>query len=184
MAWVQDTKQFCNCTGSRRAETAPKVSWDGWRGAVPKRFETRSACSCRTVRYGPRNRLRRWRSPGCPPACGVGCVLLGDRPTQRNDPEQLPWVLVPCPPTSTTFARSWGISTFLKFVLRRDYPAPGLRTRLAGNRAARQSSASGLWRVFYYEAGVSLRNDGSRVRFRLPNAQYSEVSQCRTSRNT
>ena len=26
--WVQDTKQSCNCTGSRRAKPSPKVSWD------------------------------------------------------------------------------------------------------------------------------------------------------------
>ena len=42
MAWVQDTKLFCNCTGSRRANTSPRVSWDGI-GAIPGRSETRPA---------------------------------------------------------------------------------------------------------------------------------------------
>ena len=29
MAWVQAMKQLWNCSGSRRAKTSPKVSWEG-----------------------------------------------------------------------------------------------------------------------------------------------------------
>ena len=69
----------------------------------------------------------RWRWPECPPVGGVGYVLLGDRPTQRNARESLPLAVVPCPPTSTTSNGSSDTSTFLKITLRRD--CPGERDR-------------------------------------------------------
>ena len=126
MAWVHEMKQFCNCTGSRRAKTSRRCRGTECREAVPKSSETRPACSCRRARCGPRNRRRRWwrrwRWPGCPPVCGVGCAPLGDRPTRRNARGWLPWVVAPCPFPSTMVNESWHVSIFLKNQLRRDCP--------------------------------------------------------------